>query len=75
MTPDDKTHLLLRSVATSSAVFEAARAALHDVVHAAVGHGASWAEIGGVLGVSRQAAFQRFGSKGGRRDEVGTSDP
>jgi hypothetical protein len=26
--------------------------------------GASWSEIGGELGVSRQAAFQRFGPKG-----------
>lgn len=35
---------------------------LTDAVHGARGGGASWAAIGEVLGVSRQAAFKRFGT-------------
>ncbi len=73
MTPSEKAGLLARVAAAASA-FEAARAALHQAVHAALEHGASWSEIGGVLGVSRQAAFQRFGPKQGLRMERGTSD-
>jgi hypothetical protein len=45
---------------------------LHALVRRARSEGRTWAEIGGVLNVSRQAAFQRFG--GGQspdaRDEV-----
>lgn len=37
-----------------------ARARLHDAVHAARGQGRSWAEIGELLGMTRQAAFKRF---------------
>ena len=66
---------LLEKVAKASAAFEAARAALHKAVHAALERGASWAEIGAVLGVSRQAAFQRFGPKRGRRPEREVSEP
>ena len=73
MTPSEKSRLL-KGVATAAAAFEAARAVLHQAVHAALDHGASWSEIGGVLGVSRQAAFQRFGPKQGHRDERGMSE-
>ena len=66
---------LLAGVATASAAFDAARDAFHQAVRAALDNGASWSEIGGVLGVSRQAAFQRFGPKQARRDEVGMIDP
>ena len=66
---------LLEKVARASAAFEAARVALHKAVHAALDRGASWAEIGAVLGVSRQAAFQRFGPKRGRRPEREVSEP
>ena len=69
MTPAEKAHRL-KGVATAAAAFEAARAALHHAVHAAIDQGASWTDIGGVLGVSRQAAFQRFGPKQGRRNHV-----
>jgi DNA-directed RNA polymerase specialized sigma24 family protein len=34
---------------------------LRDAVSAARAHGRSWAEIGVVLGISKQAAQQRFG--------------
>lgn len=74
MTPPEKTRLL-KGVANASAAFEAARAALHKAVSAALDHGASWSEIGGVLGVSRQAAFQRFGPKQRRRDAGAMNDP
>lgn len=64
MTPQ-RTHLL-ELVAAASTAFEAARAALHDAVRRALDEGATWSEIGDVLGVSRQAAFQRFGPKQAR---------
>ncbi len=73
VTAPDKSRLLKR-VATASAAFEAARDRLHGAVHTALEHGASWSEIGSVLGVSRQAAFQRFGPKQALRMERGTSD-
>ncbi len=44
---------------------------LRALVHQARGEGATWAEIGEVLHVTRQAAFQRFGapSPSGREEE------
>lgn len=33
------------------------------VLHAAREHGASWADVGRLLGISRQAARQRFGGR------------
>ena len=38
-----------------------ARARLEDAVHSARAQGRSWNEIGTLLGMSRQAAFKRFG--------------
>ena len=73
MTPPEKARHLQR-VAGAAAAFEAARAALHQAVHAALDHGASWSEIGGVLGVSRQAAFQRFGPKQGNHHDRGVNE-
>lgn len=58
----DKAQVLKR-VAAASVAFEAARDALHHTVRLALDEGASWSEIGAVRGVSRQAAFQRFGPK------------
>jgi L-alanine-DL-glutamate epimerase-like enolase superfamily enzyme len=52
-------------VASASAAFEAAREALREAVRMALDHGASWSDIGATLGVSRQAAFDRFGPKHG----------
>ena len=53
----------LAALASAVATFEAAREALEDAVRRALDHGASWSEIGGLLGISRQAAFQRYGPK------------
>lgn len=39
------------------------RERLQELVSTARSHGVSWQEIGGTLGVSRQAAFKRFGTK------------
>lgn len=65
MTSPEKTRLL-EVVADASTAFEASRVALHDAVRAALDDGATWSDIGDVLGVSRQAAFQRFGPKQAR---------
>lgn len=40
------------------------RERLQELVTTARSHDVSWQEIGGALGVSRQAAFKRFGTKG-----------
>ncbi|NOJ62663.1 MULTISPECIES: DUF3887 domain-containing protein [unclassified Arthrobacter] len=39
---------------------------LRETVHQARRHGTTWQDIGAVLGISRQAAFQRFGQPVGR---------
>lgn len=51
----------LRGVGDAAAVAQEARRALHAAVAAARAAGHTWAEIGAVLGTSRQAAFKRFG--------------
>jgi hypothetical protein len=56
-------------VARAVAAFEAAREALEDAVGTALDHGATWSEIGGLLGISRQAAFHRYGPKEARRGQ------
>jgi hypothetical protein len=70
VTSPDKT-LLLEMVGGASTTFEAARVALNQAVRAALDAGATWSDIGDVLGVSRQAAFQRFGPKLVRGGESG----
>lgn len=52
----------LRRLAVARRTLESAHVAVEDGVAAARADGASWAEIGDVLGVSRQAAFKRFAS-------------
>ncbi|CAO5252655.1 hypothetical protein FAGKG844_50060 [Frankia sp. AgKG'84/4] len=42
------------------AVVAQADAAVHDYVHVLRGRGISWTRIGAVLGVSKQAAWERF---------------
>ena len=74
MTPSEKARLL-NTVTTAASAFEAARAALHQAVHSALDHGESWSEIGGVLGVSRRAEFQRFGPKQGFATGLGRAKP
>ena len=41
---------------------DAAHQCLHDAVRRAREAGLSWSDVGQILGISRQAAFQRFGS-------------
>lgn len=62
MTFPDKSSLLMM-VADASAELTNAREALQRAVRNALDGGATWSEVGAVLGVSRQAAFQRFGPK------------
>jgi dihydroxyacetone kinase len=51
----------LRAIEEAVRAFDAADAELHAVVRAARAANYSWASIGAVLGVSKQAAQQRFG--------------
>lgn len=51
----------LRRVGAAASAMTVAAAELNAAVTAARASGRSWAEIGIVLGVSRQAAQQRFG--------------
>ncbi|MCD2190995.1 sigma-70 family RNA polymerase sigma factor [Actinomycetospora soli] len=51
----------LRSVTAAADALDRSRDALEAAVRAARAHGRSWARIGGLLGVTRQAAQQRFG--------------
>lgn len=60
MTPDKVA--LLAELSVAAAAFQAARRALDDAVERARGAGASWSEVGQVLGMTRQGAFQRFGT-------------
>lgn len=48
-------------VARAAASLEEARRELQQAVDGARAEGASWAEVGRTLGISRQAAFKRFG--------------
>lgn len=53
----------LREIAAASEAVRADQARLHEAVESARGRGRSWNEIGVALGVSRQAARQRFSGK------------
>ncbi|MEO7587740.1 MAG: hypothetical protein ABIS84_06890 [Arachnia sp.] len=50
-----------RGLLAAASRLEVARAGLQSAVDLARAHGQSWADIGDVLGISRQAAFKRFG--------------
>jgi hypothetical protein len=52
----------LRRIGEAAAAIDAARDALVTAVNEARVHGRSWGQIGMVLGVSRQAARERFGT-------------
>ena len=52
----------LDGVRVASADVERAQQGLRDAVRAARAEGCTWAELGEVLGTTRQAAFKRFGS-------------
>src|SRR5262245_64269098 len=55
--PDDE---LLAGLARGQAVVSQADAAVHDYVDVLRGRGISWTRIGAALGVSKQAAWERF---------------
>jgi hypothetical protein len=55
--PDDE---LLASLARTQAVVAQADAAVHDHASVLRGRGISWTRIGEALGVSKQAAWERF---------------
>jgi hypothetical protein len=55
--PDDE---LLASLARIQAVVSQVDAAVHDHVDILRGRGISWTRIGEALGVSKQAAWERF---------------
>jgi hypothetical protein len=51
---------LLESLKPSAATVDACRAVLQTQVELLRARGLSWAAIGGALGISRQAAWERF---------------
>lgn len=51
---------LLDALRPASATVEAARGVLQTQVDTLRSRGVSWADIGGALGISRQAAWERF---------------
>ena len=53
----------LRQIASVSEAIRADEARLREAIEVARAHGRSWNQIAVVLGVSRQAARQRFGDK------------
>jgi hypothetical protein len=55
--PDDE---LLSSLARIQAVASQVDAAVHDYVRVLRGRGITWTQIGEALGVSKQAAWERF---------------
>jgi hypothetical protein len=59
-------------VTTAHVVFDEARLSLHRWVDAARRAGLSWAEIGALIGISKQAAQQRFGGSGLMTDAAGS---
>lgn len=61
------------ALAATAALREAADRKLFDLVAFARDSGASWAAIGEALGVTTQAAHQRYGPKPSPRATKGTS--
>lgn len=51
----------IRRIIAATEALQAAESELRAAVHAARGAGDTWAAIGVALGITRQAAFQRFG--------------
>ena len=60
MTPQKE----LDNVAKALGELRAAQDKLRNRVRQAVAAGASWADVGEALGVTRQAAWERFGKDG-----------
>ncbi len=66
---EDSSGQLMRAIAATRSLNMIVEDTLHALVAQARAAGHTWGEIGDVLHVSRQAAFQRFG--GGRRPAPG----
>jgi hypothetical protein len=64
----------LDPVRAAAADYARAKQALADAVHAARAAGATWAEIGGATGMTRQSAQQRWGRPGARADHTTTRE-
>ncbi|WMI32976.1 hypothetical protein SEA_PEGGYLEG03_35 [Arthrobacter phage PeggyLeg03] len=64
MTPNKKQDAL-ESIRWPLKAIKQEEARLHGYVNLARKEGASWTEIGKVIGISRQAAQQRFGTPAG----------
>jgi alkylation response protein AidB-like acyl-CoA dehydrogenase len=60
--PDARRSHYVEGVAAACVAVKTARECLDEAVRLARLHGVTWSEIGAELGVSRQAAFQRFGA-------------
>jgi len=67
MASSDKDQFL-QIVREAVAALQTASVALDAAVRTALDNGATWLEIGDLLGVSRQAAFYRFGPKKPREE-------
>lgn len=59
----------LRAIAEAADAVRAEEARLREAIELARGRGRSWNRIALALGVSRQAARQRFAAKAGARSE------
>ncbi|MFZ1992754.1 MAG: DUF3887 domain-containing protein [Solirubrobacteraceae bacterium] len=59
---EDASGQVMRAIAATRSLAMIVEDTLHALVDQARAGGHTWAEIGGVLRVSRQAAFQRFGA-------------
>lgn len=66
---DPATQSVMAAIAATRTLDMVVDDVLHALVRRARSEGRTWAEIGGVLNVSRQAAFQRFG--GGQKPDAG----
>ena len=66
---DPATQSVMAAIAATRTLDMLVDDTLHALVRRARNEGRTWAEIGGVLNVTRQAAFQRFG--GGQTPDVG----
>jgi hypothetical protein len=65
LTTEDRS-AVLEEVGVAALAYDTARRALEEAVGQARAHGFSWSEVGGALGITRQAAFQRFSDRRGR---------
>ena len=61
--PKDKKEEALEAISWPLKALKQEEARLHGYVQVARAEGASWTEIGKVLGISKQAAQQRFGKE------------